>query len=63
MRMRNDNYNKPLENVVPRASGQPQTEDAKERERAFSDRAGLIEKLKLSRLNTGLTKARASSKN
>jgi hypothetical protein len=56
MRMRN-NYNNPLENIVPRASGQPQTEDSKERQRTFSDRALLIERLKLSRLNTDLKKA------
>jgi hypothetical protein len=41
LRTRNT-YNNPFENVVPRASGQPQTEDSKERERAFSDPANLI---------------------
>jgi hypothetical protein len=63
MRTRNDNYNKPLENVMPKASGQPQTEDSKERERVLSDKAVLIEKLKLSRLSLDTKKARASSKN
>lgn len=52
-----------LTNVLPRASGQAQTEDSKERERVLSDKAALIEKLKLSRLSSDIKTARASSKN
>lgn len=52
-----------LTNVVPKASGQAQTEDSKERERVLSDKAALIEKLKLSRLSSDIKTARASSKN
>ena len=54
--MRNK-YGNPLKNVAPKASGQAQTEDSKERERVFSDKAVLIEKLKLSRLSTDMKKA------
>jgi hypothetical protein len=52
-----DKYSNPLENVVPKASGQTQTEDSKERERVLSDRAELIEKLQRSRLGTDMKKA------
>jgi hypothetical protein len=52
-----DKYSNPLEDVVPKASGQAQTEDSKERERVLSGRAELIEKLKRSRLSTDMKKA------
>jgi|SoiMethySBSTD1v2_1073268.scaffolds.fasta_scaffold2844942_1 hypothetical protein len=51
-----DKYSNPLENVVPKASGQAQTEDGKERDRVLSSRAELIEKLKHSRLSTDMKK-------
>jgi hypothetical protein len=39
-----DKYSNPLENVAPKASGQAQTEDGKERDRVLTGRAELIEK-------------------
>ena len=52
-----DKYSNPLENVVPKASGQAQTEDSKERDRVLSGRAKLIEKLRRSRLGTDMKTA------
>jgi hypothetical protein len=49
-------YGNPLKYVAPKASGQAQTEDSKERDRVLSDRAELIEKLKRSRLGTDTKK-------
>ena len=51
-------YGNPLKNVAPKASGQAQTEDSKERDRVLSDKAELIEKLKRSRLSTDMKKTR-----
>ena len=53
-----DKYSNPLEDVVPKASGQAQTEDSKERERVLSGRAELIEKLRRSRLGMDMKRAR-----
>jgi hypothetical protein len=50
-------YSNPLKNIVPKASGQAQTEDSKERDRVLSDRAELVEKLKRSRLSADVKKA------
>ena len=50
-------YSNPLKNIVPKAPGQAQTEDSKERDRALFGRAELIEKLKRSRLSTDMKKA------
>ena len=50
-------YSNPLKNIVPKAPGQAQTEDSKERDRVLSDRAELVEKLKRSRLSADVRKA------
>ena len=50
-------YGNPLKNVAPKASGQAQTEESKERDRVLSDRAKKIEKLRRSRLSTDMKKA------
>jgi hypothetical protein len=57
-----DKYSNPLEDVVPKASGQAQTDDSKERERVLSGRAEQVEKLRRSRLSTDLKKAPRKSK-